>query len=294
MTFPLSKEFRDNFIHSISGDEESGSVYDTDRTILPEYSEKVDWVGVNGEVLCPLPRSIIHKYNLLHGGMGVLLVTPDHKSIYVHQRSADKRIFPSKYDMFVGGVSQAGESAGLTLLRELKEECDLDLTLPEPIFASPAASKTTPPPPPILTTTTGATGATGTTGTSSVHIDTGNSFSTAADGKDLSWKQMAERTLQRYKLSLSILGTTEREEAPLATSAEVAPVPVGTSIRYIGRTTVRTSYNHCIVDCFCVTLSNYRQQRIHFQDGEIQWGQWMTVAELEERLQNGGRDDFVP
>jgi hypothetical protein len=75
MTFPLSKEFRGNFIHSISGDEESASVYDTDRTILPEDSEKVDWVGVNGEVLCPLPRSIIHKYNLLHGGMGVLLVT---------------------------------------------------------------------------------------------------------------------------------------------------------------------------------------------------------------------------
>ena len=39
------------------------------------------------------------------------------------------RVFPSMYDMFVGGVSSSGESSLQTLLRELNEEVGLDFTL---------------------------------------------------------------------------------------------------------------------------------------------------------------------
>jgi 8-oxo-dGTP pyrophosphatase MutT (NUDIX family) len=48
--------------------------------------------------------------------------------IYVHRRTDTKRIFPSLYDMFVGGVATAGESLKLTAAREVGEE--LGLTRP--------------------------------------------------------------------------------------------------------------------------------------------------------------------
>ena len=46
-------------------------------------------------------------------------------NVYVHQRTDTKRIFPSLFDMFVGGVSCRGECAELTAARELAEELGL-------------------------------------------------------------------------------------------------------------------------------------------------------------------------
>lgn len=46
-------------------------------------------------------------------------------NVYVHQRTDTKRIFPSLYDMFVGGVSCRDECAELTAARELAEELGL-------------------------------------------------------------------------------------------------------------------------------------------------------------------------
>ena len=45
--------------------------------------------------------------------------------VFVHQRSDHKRVFPSMYDMFVGGVSQFGEETCITAQRELQEELGL-------------------------------------------------------------------------------------------------------------------------------------------------------------------------
>ena len=45
--------------------------------------------------------------------------------LYLHQRTATKRIFPSLYDMFVGGVASAGESSRVTAQREVAEELGL-------------------------------------------------------------------------------------------------------------------------------------------------------------------------
>ncbi|MGK3758105.1 MAG: hypothetical protein ACI8RD_010419, partial [Bacillariaceae sp.] len=49
--------------------------------------------------------------------------------IYVHRRTESKKIFPSLYDMFVGGVSLAGESSELTAQREIAEELGLSKAL---------------------------------------------------------------------------------------------------------------------------------------------------------------------
>ncbi|KAL3789735.1 hypothetical protein HJC23_006728 [Cyclotella cryptica] len=98
--------------------------------------EIVDMVNQHGHILGSLPRPFVHSWNILHRGIG-MIVTKDtsildsanqggrRPEIYVHQRTATKRIFPSLYDMFVGGVSSRGESAELTAAREIAEELGL-------------------------------------------------------------------------------------------------------------------------------------------------------------------------
>lgn len=84
-----------------------------------EHLEVVDMVDHEGIVLGSLPRTYVHKWNILHRGIGMIVCKDEDvfKSIqdrkvpevYVHQRTSTKRIFPSLYDMFVGGVSCRGE-----------------------------------------------------------------------------------------------------------------------------------------------------------------------------------------
>jgi 8-oxo-dGTP pyrophosphatase MutT (NUDIX family) len=100
----------------------------------------VDWLGIKEKslsssdnrivvLMSSVKRSFIHKYNLLHRGIGVLLLSckDDQISVFVHQRSPNKRIFPSMWDMFIGGISTSGESPVTTLIREVYEECGVDL-----------------------------------------------------------------------------------------------------------------------------------------------------------------------
>ena len=104
-----------------------------------EYAkmELVDMVLNNGDVLGSLPRPYVHTYNILHRGIGMIVTNksifdedsstlPD---VYVHQRTSTKRVFPSLYDMFVGGVSSSGEDATWTAAREVAEELGLKRAL---------------------------------------------------------------------------------------------------------------------------------------------------------------------
>jgi 8-oxo-dGTP pyrophosphatase MutT (NUDIX family) len=55
--------------------------------------------------------------------------------VFVHRRSARKLVFPSLYDMFVGGVLGAGESYDEAALREAEEELGVSgLSAPVPLF----------------------------------------------------------------------------------------------------------------------------------------------------------------
>ena len=114
------------------------SVFDVSNTSF----EWVEMVSGKGEILGRLPRPLVHTYNLLHRGIGLfvtkdkpMLPTPDDDSnfpdLYAHRRVDTKRIFPSLYDMFVGGVSVAEEDAQLTARREVAEELGLSLALSE-------------------------------------------------------------------------------------------------------------------------------------------------------------------
>jgi hypothetical protein len=77
-------------------------------------------------------RHWVHQYNLLHRGIGVIVTkdmpiafsTPQQHQldVYCHQRASTKRIFPSLYDMFIGGISLVGEASISTALRDVAEE----------------------------------------------------------------------------------------------------------------------------------------------------------------------------
>lgn len=111
--------------------------------------EMSDMVDQDGTVIGYIPRPLLHKYNVLHRGIGIVVSKGSHitnsyhpsnhdkhgvdqssadtsfPDVYVHQRTSTKRIFPSLYDMFVGGVSTTGEDSQLTAARELSEELGL-------------------------------------------------------------------------------------------------------------------------------------------------------------------------
>ncbi|KAL9179282.1 hypothetical protein ACHAXT_008572 [Thalassiosira profunda] len=88
----------------------------------PDYAngELVDMSTAKDEcwALCPDHEDVVE-------GLASRTV-PD---VYVHQRTSTKQIFPSLYDMFVGGVSTSGEPSRLTAAREVAEELGLTRAL---------------------------------------------------------------------------------------------------------------------------------------------------------------------
>ena len=100
-----------------------------------EEDEQIDWYcDDEREVVCSLPRRFVHDQNLLHKGIGVLLMRkPD--EVYMHMRSKKKRTWPGLLDCMIGGLGVTGSSSAATLVRELKEELNLDVNVePNPII----------------------------------------------------------------------------------------------------------------------------------------------------------------
>ena len=115
----------------------SGSKNLFDGLVDTSSVEWVEMVTGTRESLGQVPRCFVHTLNLLHRGIGMFVtkdepIDPTKKrlpDLYVHRRSSTKRIFPSLYDMFVGGVSMSGESPELTAGREVAEELGLSRAL---------------------------------------------------------------------------------------------------------------------------------------------------------------------
>lgn len=189
---------------------------------LNTTEEIVDWIATNGTVLLPLPRSIIHSYNLLHRGVGMLLLDPLKQQIFVHRRASTKRLFPSMLDMFIGGVCSHNEGSVSTLVRELKEECGLNILQDLP-----------------------------------------------------------------GKLALDDYNTPRLEQH------EALSLP-RCQVQFLGDLLVQTDRSHCLVDTFLVHLSPEMTGMICFPDGEIEWGEWMTMNQLSSLLADDGDLNFVP
>ncbi|MFJ4965022.1 NUDIX domain-containing protein [Streptomyces sp. NPDC088729] len=96
--------------------------------------EILDIVDEHDEVIGQAPRGEATARRLRH--RCVFIEARDASGrVFVHRRTATKLVFPSHYDMFVGGVVGAGESYDEAALREAEEELGVvGLPRPEPLF----------------------------------------------------------------------------------------------------------------------------------------------------------------
>ncbi|WP_149823282.1 NUDIX hydrolase [Streptomyces tailanensis] len=96
--------------------------------------EILDIVDENDQVIGQAPRGEVYARGMRHRAVFVL-VRDGEGRIFVHRRTATKLVFPSLYDMFVGGVVGAGESYDGAALREAEEELGVSgLPRPVPLF----------------------------------------------------------------------------------------------------------------------------------------------------------------
>ena len=238
---------------------------DDDTLSLPTEHEMADWCSEDGQSLAAVPCSVIQQFNLLHRGIGALVFDSERR-VLVHRRAPTKRLFPAMLNMFVGGVSAAGEPASATLVRKLGEELNLN-------FLSSC---------------------------------TADQRQTAMESE----KQVRKQGKNRDPLLLQELSPKARA-AYLATKTDIlasvfgAKVSIndkqdqevdgGSHITFLGRTTVETSYTHCIVDVYAVVCSKERAAAIAFKDNESEKGDFVTSVVLYDMLQQqGGRENFVP
>lgn len=103
-------------------------------TRVSAADEVLDVVDRDDRVLGQAPRGEVYARGLIHRCVFVL-ATDEEGRVFVHRRTASKLVFPSYYDMFVGGVLGAGESYAEAALREAGEELGVaGLDRPEPLF----------------------------------------------------------------------------------------------------------------------------------------------------------------
>ncbi|MFF4589413.1 NUDIX hydrolase [Streptomyces sp. NPDC001388] len=94
--------------------------------------EILDIVDENDQVVGQAPRGRAYAEGLRHRCVFVQARDAEGR-IFVHRRTPSKLVFPSLYDMFVGGVVGAGESYDEAALREAEEELGVS-GLPRPEF----------------------------------------------------------------------------------------------------------------------------------------------------------------
>lgn len=107
----------------------------TNSRPVPDPSEEIlSIVDENDEVVGEAPRGEVYARGLRHRCVFIQARDADGR-VFVHRRTPTKLVFPSLYDMFVGGVVGAGESYDDAALREAEEELGVHgLPRPTPLF----------------------------------------------------------------------------------------------------------------------------------------------------------------
>jgi isopentenyldiphosphate isomerase len=96
-------------------------------------SELVDIVDADDRIIGQATRAEMRARKLRHRATYFLVFNPEGQ-LFVHQRTASKDVYPSYYDVAVGGVVAAGESYDDGARRELAEELGITAVRPRPIF----------------------------------------------------------------------------------------------------------------------------------------------------------------
>ncbi len=96
-------------------------------------AELVDVVDTDDRVIGRATRAEVRAQKLRHRATYILVFNA-HGQLFVHRRSAAKDVYPSYYDVAVGGVVGAGESYDEGAQRELAEELGITGAAPRPIL----------------------------------------------------------------------------------------------------------------------------------------------------------------
>ena len=73
-------------------------------------------------------RSECHKQGLWHKAVVVFIISTDNKRVLLQQRSTNKNLWPNLWDITAGGHVLTGEFGYQTVIRETKEEIDIDIS----------------------------------------------------------------------------------------------------------------------------------------------------------------------
>lgn len=92
---------------------------------MPKAEEYLDLVDEQNRRIGKAPRREVRTRNLLHRGVGIVCWNSK-EQIYVHQRTSSKDLFPSLYDVMVGGAVEAGEEYLPAARREVLEELGVE------------------------------------------------------------------------------------------------------------------------------------------------------------------------
>jgi 8-oxo-dGTP pyrophosphatase MutT (NUDIX family) len=112
-----------------------GSMSAPHETPAPDPADEIlDVVDVDDRVVGQAPRGEVYARGLRHRCVFIQARDATDR-VFVHRRTPTKLVFPSLYDMFVGGVVGTGESYDDAALREAEEELGVSgLPRPEPLF----------------------------------------------------------------------------------------------------------------------------------------------------------------
>jgi isopentenyldiphosphate isomerase len=103
--------------------------------------ELVDVIDDAGRTVGVVTRQEMRARCLPHRSTGILVVNT-RGEIFIHLRTASKDIFPSHWDVAIGGVVAAGESYADGARRELREELGIDAPVQELFLFRYADAKT--------------------------------------------------------------------------------------------------------------------------------------------------------
>jgi isopentenyldiphosphate isomerase len=93
-------------------------------------TELVDVIDAVGKTVAVLARAEKRARRLLHRCVYVLVFN-SRGELFVHLRTAAKDIFPSHWDVAIGGVLMAGETFDQGVRREIREELGVDIATEE-------------------------------------------------------------------------------------------------------------------------------------------------------------------